>query len=245
MIALRTLGGLDSDDVRPGAETRSQPKRLALLAYLAVERGAAFVRRDVLLSLFWPKLPEAHARLALRQALHHLRRIAPPDRPILARGPDDVAINCQNVSCDACVFERECAAQAAGALQHYRGDFLEGVHVAGASPEFEEWVARQRQRYRDLAVRAAWRLASIAHRAGDLEGAVTAAEQAVRLAPDDEPGLRRLMLLHDAGGNRATALRHYERFARRLALDLDAAPSPATRALADELRRDAAPAARC
>ena len=71
MIELRTLGTLDvraSDerDVRP---LSTQPKRLALFAYLALTGSNRFHRRDSVVSLFWPDLDQAHARGALRQAL--------------------------------------------------------------------------------------------------------------------------------------------------------------------------------
>ena len=45
-----------------------QPKRLALLAYLAVVGVRGALRRDTLLGLFWPESSEEEARRALRQA---------------------------------------------------------------------------------------------------------------------------------------------------------------------------------
>src|SRR5213594_3667942 len=79
MIELRLLGTLDLK----GAEGRAvhsilaQPKRLALLAYLAVHTAGA--RRDSVVALFWPELDTAHARGALRQSLRFLRRAHPGD----------------------------------------------------------------------------------------------------------------------------------------------------------------------
>jgi len=240
MLELRTLGGLEV--LAPGVQSESagsQPKRLAVLAYLLAARPTGFVRRDTLLALFWPDLPARRARLALRQALHQLRLLAFPDHPIRMLGRGAVAVDRGVVSCDACAFEQHCHEGAAeSALARYRGEFLEGVHVAGASAEFEEWLADRRRHYRELAVCAAWRLASDADRTGHAEDAIAAAEWALQLAPDDEPGLRRLMALLDASGNRATALRHYDRFARRLATDLFAAPSPVTRQVAERLRHE-------
>src|SRR2546430_7740060 len=67
MIELRTLGALDlkAADGRAVHSILAQPKRLALLAYLAVH--AAGARRDSVVALFWPELDTAHARGALRQ----------------------------------------------------------------------------------------------------------------------------------------------------------------------------------
>lgn len=76
MIELQTLGGLSLTDSQ-GRELRpllAQPKRLALLAYLAVHNHHGPRRRDSVVALFWPELDAEHARGALRQALRFLRR---------------------------------------------------------------------------------------------------------------------------------------------------------------------------
>jgi DNA-binding SARP family transcriptional activator len=63
------------------------------------------------------------------------------------------------------------------------------------------------------------------------------AEQAVALEPYRESGYRRLMLLHHRAGDRAEALRVYERCRRLLAEELGTAPSPETEALLAEVGR--------
>src|SRR2546427_8673502 len=71
MIELRMLGRLSLTGA-DGREVRGllgQPRRLALLAYLAAASPQGFHRRDTLLALFWPELDQEHARAALRQAL--------------------------------------------------------------------------------------------------------------------------------------------------------------------------------
>src|SRR5947207_6706089 len=75
MIRFRMLGGV-SLTAADGHEVRSllaQPRRLALLAYLAAATPRDFQRRDSLVALFWPELDQKHARAALREALHVLR----------------------------------------------------------------------------------------------------------------------------------------------------------------------------
>src|SRR5437016_1530236 len=75
MIELRMLGRLSLTGA-DGLEVRGllgQPRRLALLAYLAAASPQGFHRRDTLLALFWPELDQEHARAALRQALHVVR----------------------------------------------------------------------------------------------------------------------------------------------------------------------------
>ena len=76
MIHFRTLGALDLRG-SGGEELRTvlaQPKRTALLAYLALTTPRGPHRRDTLLALFWPEQDTDHARNALSQAVHFLRR---------------------------------------------------------------------------------------------------------------------------------------------------------------------------
>jgi DNA-binding SARP family transcriptional activator len=65
MLELHTLGSVDllGTEGEEVSGVLSQPKRLALLVYLAVEPGPH--RRDTLLTLFWPESDETHARNAL------------------------------------------------------------------------------------------------------------------------------------------------------------------------------------
>ena len=64
---LRILGGVElcGPDGRPVRSILAQPKRLALLIYLAAAGPEAFRRRDTLLALFWPEADAGRARRAL------------------------------------------------------------------------------------------------------------------------------------------------------------------------------------
>jgi len=75
MVEFRLLGtvNLTSAEGREARGLISQPRRTALLAYLAAATPRGLHRRDRLLALFWPELNQAHARAALRQALYVLR----------------------------------------------------------------------------------------------------------------------------------------------------------------------------
>lgn len=93
MIELRTLGTLDlrGTDGREFRRILQQPKRLALLVYLAVSTPRRFHRRDALLALFWPELDTDHARGALRRSLHFLRGIL-GDNVIVGRGEEEIGL---------------------------------------------------------------------------------------------------------------------------------------------------------
>ena len=67
--------------------------------------------------------------------------------------------------------------------------------------------------------------------------ALDAARRACELAPDDEPGARRLMRLLDGMGDRAGALRVHRELVERLAREFAAEPSAETRALGETLRQ--------
>src|SRR5213075_2190081 len=165
MIELRTLEALDlkAADGHPVHSILAQPKRLALLAYLAAQNDHA-ARRDSVIALFWPELDTAHARGALRQSLRFLRREIGYG---ILNGHSDEAIAFEPGSlwCDVVAFEQACkAGDATQALRLYRGGFLEGCFVSGGSTELEAWIGSERTRLGLLAVRAAADVADDAER---------------------------------------------------------------------------------
>ena len=144
MTQLRVLGPLELVD-STGREVRAvlaQPKRLALLAYLAVS-ARGFHRRDSLLAMFWPDLDEARARDALNSAIRFLRRALGAE-VVVGRGAEELGIDRDACWCDADSFralidERNFDR----ALELYRGDLLPGFHpVVGSG--FEQWLERER-----------------------------------------------------------------------------------------------------
>ncbi len=104
------------------------------------------------------------------------------------------------------------------------------------APELEEWIDATRRRLRAVAATAAWRVATEAETGGQMAEAVRAARRAVELAPDDEPGVRRLIALLAKAGDRLSALSTYEELVGRLKREFGADPSPETVALGRRLR---------
>ena len=235
MSQLLTLGRIRliaADGVESAA---AQPKRLALLAYLAVSSARSTARRDALLALFWPELGEEEGRRALRQGLHYLRRTIGED--VFVGEGDELRVRAETLGCDAVEFERLLdAGQPEQALALYHGDFLDGFHVDDVASEYEEWVERTRARLRRRAGGAAWSSSEAAERGGDPARAVELARRACELEPDQEGGWRRLMSLHERIGDRAGALRAYDELAARLEREFDARPAPETSALAESIR---------
>jgi serine/threonine-protein kinase len=237
MIEIRVLGRLDlqGSEGEGYLSILAQPKRAALLAYLAVATPRGFHRRDKLIGLFWPEGGPEHARGALRSALYFLGQSL-GDGLIAGRGAEELGLAAEAFQCDAVGFESALeAGQPEKALELYRGDLLEGFYVAEA-PEFERWLEGERERLRARAAEAAWTLAEDQEAAGNGVEAAKWARKAVSFSPDDEGGLRRLLELLDRVGDRAGAMKEYEAFARRLQDEYEGEPSPETQALIATIR---------
>src|SRR5438132_3471730 len=246
MIELRMLGrlSLTGSDGREVRGLLGQPRRLALLAYLAAASPQGFHRRDTLLALFWPELDQEHARAALRQALHVVRDALGGDA-VTSRGDEEIGLDVAQVSCDVAAFERALRiGQLEEALDLYRGALLEGFFISDA-PEFERWLETERARLQQAAAGGARALAERYESDNDLTRAVRWTRRSIELAPSDEGLVRRLIALLVRQGDRAGALGAYEAFARRVAAEYDAEPAAETRALvaAVRARRRAEPAA--
>jgi DNA-binding SARP family transcriptional activator len=99
-----------------------------------------------------------------------------------------------------------------------------------------EWIERRREMLRAARVRALDCLADVA--AANREPALAAqlAEEALALEPFREGTWQRLIRAHAGAGDRAAAVRVYERCRRLMAEELGVAPSPETEALHRALR---------
>jgi Tol biopolymer transport system component/DNA-binding SARP family transcriptional activator len=237
LIELRTLGAVDLRNGE-GVELRSvlvQPKRTALLTYLAVATPRGFHRRDSLLALFWPEQDAPHARLALRQALYGLRH-ALGEGVVVARGDAEVGLDPAHCRCDLWAFEQALeAGNLEGAAGLYGGPFLVGFFIGGA-PEFERWVEVERDRLSRRYDATLERLAQAAETQGDLTGAVRWWSRLAEQLPYTSRVTVRLMRALDAAGDRAGAILHADQHAVRLRSALDAEPDPEVMRLADDFR---------
>jgi serine/threonine-protein kinase len=237
MIEFRCLGAAALVDAhgRPVDELLSQPKLVALLAYLALANDGDFVSRDRLLAVFWPEADTERARNALNQSLHRIRS-ALGSEALESRGRHEVRLRQDLVRCDVTEFR---GAIAGGDLDvakaTLRGPLLDGLHLSGA-PAFEEWLAVERERLDRDYHRVLWDHSEAAEGRGDSDGALNSARLAVELRPFEESGVQRLMGLLDRLGDRAGALRAYDDFAERFREELGGEPSPETQELFERIR---------
>jgi len=241
-ILLRTLGHIDLRDAA-GAELRgllTQPKRLAVLVYLASTATDRLRRRDTLLAMFWPESGEEHARASLRQALHVIRQELGPD-VLITRDAEEIGVRSGAIALDCAELQRLAeGGYRVEAFAEYRGDFLDGFFVRGA-PMFERWVEGERDRLRRHAAEAAWAVVESQLAAGERDAARATAERAVQLSSDSEVAVRRFMTILARSGDHAAAAIAYQGFAADLAAEFGIRPSEETNSLFESLAQPSTP----
>jgi DNA-binding SARP family transcriptional activator len=229
MYRLRSLGEVALLDGRgrPVEAIQSQPKRFALLIYLATHVGRACHSRETVLSMLWPEADEGHGRNALRQSLHFLRKHLGEDA-ILSRGDGGLSVNASHLSSDVQDFEACISAgDDSGALTHYGGPFLFGFPWPGET-EFESWMEEQRSWLQEIAARCAWNAAVTAEEREELVEAAGWWRRASAISPYDEAVAHRLVASLVALGNRGRAVDAFRRFQASLERDLSLRPSSKT-----------------
>jgi class 3 adenylate cyclase/tetratricopeptide (TPR) repeat protein len=229
MLRVRLLGDLEIELDGRALEPPTSRRARALLGWLALDRRMH--SRSRLAARFWPDVLDESARTSLRSALSALRRSLGPDSErYLIAGRDDVGLaGDPEVWTDVAEFER-CLEQDRldDALGLWRGELLAGLD--------DDWVYERRDELRDRVAELLALLAARAEDGGEVQTAIEYTRRRVALDPLAEEPQRDLMRRLATAGDRAAALRVYERLAGRLRDELRIAPSPATRELADTLR---------
>jgi predicted ATPase/DNA-binding SARP family transcriptional activator len=220
-------------------------KNRALLYYLA-RRDQPFTRDEVL-AFLWPDHPRPAAQRILRTMLSELRHQLGPalqaEAETLALAPESQVDTRRFESglvapTASAPFPR--AAALAATLALYRGDFLHGFSLADP-PEFDDWVAGQREHYQGLAIRGLAALAQLHEQQRNYAAGLEALIRALAFDPLQEDLQRAALRLHYRLGDRAAAIRRYETLRRLLDDELGVPPSPETRALYDALITDSLP----
>jgi DNA-binding SARP family transcriptional activator/pimeloyl-ACP methyl ester carboxylesterase len=225
-LSIRLFGGFHAelDSGRPLGIRRK--KAQALLAYLAVRPGLAR-SRDSLAALLWSGTTDQHARHNLRQTLFALRQVTPG--PFIVEG-ELIGLQESAVEVDVAAFERGMAHETRDAFREatslYRGELLDGFRIDEAP--FDDWLAAERQRLRELALKALEKLLAMDLAAGAPERAVETGLRLLALDPLRESAHRTLMELYARQGRRTAALRQYQRCAEALRRELGVEPEAAT-----------------
>jgi DNA-binding SARP family transcriptional activator len=212
-----------------------------LFAYLVAERDQA-QPRDRIAELLWGDAPPRSWESALAAVVSNLRRLLGS----VGLGRDALG---QTGGCyrlllptDAWV-DLEAAADAVERAEGWlrAGDPAGAYNWAGVATavgrraflpgEEGPWVERRRAELRDVLLRGLDCFAEVFVWSGEAPLAIRAAGEAIALEPFRETGYQRLMRVHAALGNRAEALRVYQRCRRLLADELGVDPSPRTEAV--------------
>lgn len=217
-----------------------------LFAYLAAQKGRP-VPRDELAELLWADELPATWEKALRVLMTKLRTLLTECEIDGGRAltsafgcyqltlPEGAWIDVHAAANDV---ERAETALQAGELDRARAEAATAAELARRvflPGEHGPWVEDQRRELRDLLVRALECLRDAALAGGDFGDAVRYAGEITELEPFRESSYRALMQAHAAAGDRAEALRVYERCRRFLADELGAYPSPESQAVYLEL----------
>lgn len=234
----------DGDPI-PSAAWHNRQTRTILKVLLA--RRGHVVLADQLLEILWPGVDPETARRRLHVRISQLRRALDPDDPsaYVITVEDGYTFNL-DADCwiDAVEFEtgadrgRRCqesgnlaeaiaAYEAARAL--YQGDLLE-------EDLYEDWAFAERERLRERFLTLLTELAECYARQGRYRRAITRCREVLAADPYREAVYVRLMLYRYCAGERAHALRIYERCRQVLADELGVQPLPETVALAEQIR---------
>ena len=239
-LRVRALGPLsievDGATIPLDAWRSARPREL-LLYLLCHPEGRT---REQIGLVFWPEASTAQVKNNFHVTLHHLRKVLGRADWIVF-DEDRYAVNAAlGVAFDAARFEGEMASAlraASGdreealrtALAAYRGDFLEDAGMG-------DWHLEVRDRLRRLWVEGMHALGEALVATGRHEAGADVFRRLVQREELDERAYRQLMTSLARAGDRAQAVRAYERLAALLLADLEATPDRETEALHQRVR---------
>jgi DNA-binding SARP family transcriptional activator len=237
-----TCGSKALEDLMPS-------KAKELLCYLLTHRQQATLRES-LASILWGDCTTAHSKKYLRKALWQLQRslgaaasgegfhILEADAERIFLRPD------AEINLDVAEFERcfassqnatggldECCVEAfQEGVDLYRGDFLEGW--------YQDWCLCERERLQNMYLVMLGKLLAFCVTCRKYEKGMDYAARLLHYDRAHETAYQHLMRLHYLAGDRAGALRQYERCADALKEELGVEPSARTQELCRQIRED-------
>lgn len=214
-------------------------KAQALFFYLAITGQVH--QRSRLAAMFWPDVEDARALKNLRDVLPNLHHLLDPyllvTRQTLAfdtRQPftlDVAEVNwLERAASDGLPLETQIEL-----LDLYRGELLEGYYVDDAA-EFEGWLVLERERLRELVVRALQTAADACIREHTIPTGLALTGRLLALEPWREYAHRQRMALLVMADRREAAMVQYQQCCTILRQEFDATPSPRTVEMAERIR---------
>jgi len=197
-----------------------------LLAFLAVLGRPA--RRTFVAGTLWPDSSEQHANGSLRSALWRLRHWAPD--VVAVDGPDLMLSPAVQVDFDELIDRSHRLVRDGIADAELASDPTQ-LTQALLPDWYEEWLAADRERLRQLQLHALEILSSHMRERDEYAEAIEMANLAVAAEPTRESARRALIEAHLAEGNVDEAIRQFRSFKRLLTQELGVRPSARLEAL--------------
>jgi DNA-binding SARP family transcriptional activator len=210
--------------VRNGVPVPLAPGAQCLVAFLALQERP--VRREFAAGMLWPEVPDDRAAANLRSALWRVQKQL---RGLISTTSERLHID---LSTGIDLRDAEYAAHAV--LDDGECD-LRLLSYDLLPDWYDDWVALERERFRQLRLSALETLCERHTRAGRLGEALEAGLLSVASEPLRESAHRALIRVHLATGNAVEAIRQYGVCRRLLHDQLGVEPTPQLRALIDAL----------
>ncbi|MEM9092752.1 MAG: BTAD domain-containing putative transcriptional regulator [Cyanobacteria bacterium P01_F01_bin.53] len=211
----------------------------ALLSFLLLHRDTPQPRQSIAVAL-WPDASDANAKANLRRRLHDLKQKLPGEDWLHIEQKTVQWQSHQGFVLDVAEFQMSLTkvhslGEQANADPQNRIDLLEqaiSLYKGDLLPScYDEWIEPHRNQLRQQATVALENLIELLAAQQQPRSAIAYAQQLRQLDPLSESGYCYLMKLHDAMGDRATALRVYHQCMAILQEELGVDPSPETREL--------------
>jgi two-component SAPR family response regulator len=248
-LRVHTLGQFDiSRGSEPIADADWQREKSRRLFQALLTHRGRFVQRGELAAWLWPEADEPSSQRLFKVTLNAMHEALERGRApraatvFVQRRGSSYGINpSAPLWHDATAFESLLRQADAAretpqaitlyrrALDLYRGDYL---------PEclYEDWSSAERERLRQLRLRALTSLAERLLQLGDWASAIEACQQALEQDPCMESACRLRIRAHLAAGDKVEAQRAYDRCVTALREELGVSPAPETLSLLEEIR---------
>src|SRR5437763_2304770 len=229
---MRAVAPGGADFLPRGRKTRG------LLACLCLAQGER-VSRGRLVGLLWDRSADPQARMSLRQSLSELNSIVNRHVPGLVEiGRDSVRIEVQKCWVDALAIigpSADTTPDTSNLVQPYSERLLEDLD--GITPSFDHWLTAERTRFEDRVRKSLeTELDRLTEQNAKPEVRAAAARRLINFEPTHEGAVRSLMKAFAQMGDRAQAIREFERCRQVLQRMLDLPPSRETIAVYEAIR---------
>jgi DNA-binding SARP family transcriptional activator/Tfp pilus assembly protein PilF len=205
---------------------RPERKTIGVLTYLALEGPTS---RSKLAGLLWSDSEEATARNNLSQVLRRLKKATDT---VFVTGDDILSLS--GLETDAAKLKVLSFEGSYGDLLDLKGELL-APHDYDDCPDFADWLFAERERMSDLRKNALLGEIGRLEKDSNYQEAIQFAQALIEVDTLSEDSHRHTMRLHFLAGDRAAALKAYERCETILEKELGVEPTRETQQLAKEI----------